>query len=111
VLSNVGRDKRALGVVDLATGAESELFAHDVVDVTRVNLHPASNRPLMAYVEPDCPRLHFLDREFERRLSPLLEPERYGLRIMSLDRRAETATVSVYDHTGADYRLIELDTV
>ena len=108
LLSNVGRDKRALTVVDLKSGDEEMLFEHDRVDFGGVIISSKDRRPLAGGAVPDYPEIVFFDKALEKRLQPLLGDEPAGLFVMSIDREERYMTVSVGDHTGARFYLLDL---
>jgi len=110
VISNVDRDKRALIRVDLSSGEQTMVLEDDRVDLGSVWMSPRDKRPLFAHVEPNYPELLFLDAGFERVLKPFHKPGINGVSLMSLDRAENMATAVVYDHTGAEYKLLDLDT-
>ena len=61
----IGRDKTALIEVDLASGQERVMASHDQVDLgRRVWADPGG--PLAYVVEPDLPRIEYLDGALER---------------------------------------------
>lgn len=108
LISNVGRDKRVLSRLDLVTGQESIVYEHAEVDLGGVWISPRDKRPLIAFAEPDYPELHFFDDKFERNLKPFYKPGINGIDIMSLDRSESLATAVIYDHTGAEFHLLDL---
>ncbi|NNM21397.1 MAG: S9 family peptidase [Gammaproteobacteria bacterium] len=62
VLSNAGRDTRALYTFDLKTGKlRDELFAHDTVDVSGIVLSRDGERAIGARYETDRSRIHYFD--------------------------------------------------
>ncbi|MGB4117398.1 MAG: prolyl oligopeptidase family serine peptidase [Polaromonas sp.] len=64
--SNIGRDKTALFEVNLATGQEKLLAAHDAVDLSFVVLPAGKGAPLGYVVEPGYPEMKWLDKEWQR---------------------------------------------
>lgn len=63
-VSNVGRDKNALVEIDLATGRETVLAEHPVVDL-QVAYYPRTRGGPVAYLaEPGYPAAHYLDSGF-----------------------------------------------
>ena len=73
VLTNVGRDRIELVEVDLSSGEERVLGAHDTVDVGAVVFAGRSGPPVGYLVEPDRPRLHGLDPAFAAELDAVAE--------------------------------------
>ncbi len=66
VNSNIGRDKTALFEVDLATGQEKLLAAHDAVDLSFAVLPAGKGGPLGYVVEPGYPEMKWLDTQWQR---------------------------------------------
>jgi acetyl esterase/lipase len=66
VFSNVGRDKTALLEVNLATGDEKVLAAHDTVDLSFAVWPARSGAPLGDVVEPGYPEMKWLDAQWQR---------------------------------------------
>lgn len=65
VTSNIGRDKTALIEVDLASGQERVLAAHDQVDVGTA-FFGTTGGPMAYVFEPDMPRITYLDAAMGR---------------------------------------------
>lgn len=65
VTSNIGRDKTTLIEVDLASGQERVLAAHEQVDMGMV-LFGTRGGPLAYVFEPDMPRISYLDAAMDR---------------------------------------------
>jgi dipeptidyl aminopeptidase/acylaminoacyl peptidase len=63
-VSNIGRDKAALVELNLADDNERVLAEHPVVDVDGTIFPPAQGGPLAYTVEPDRPRIEYLDHDF-----------------------------------------------
>ncbi|MEM7294561.1 MAG: alpha/beta fold hydrolase, partial [Pseudomonadota bacterium] len=110
LLSNVGRDKNALTAVNLDTFEETLIFEHDRADFGGVLFSLRTRRPLAGGAVPDYPEIKFFDKIFEERVSPLLGDGVAGLNVMSMDREERFATLSIWDHSGASYFLVDLET-
>ncbi|MEO8020762.1 prolyl oligopeptidase family serine peptidase [Polaromonas sp.] len=65
VTSNIGRDKSALLEVDLASGQERVVAAHDQVDLSTA-FFGTTGGPMAYVFEPDMPRISYLDAAMER---------------------------------------------
>jgi len=63
-VSNIGRDKAVLVEVNLADGSERVLAEHPVVDIGSTIFPPLQGAPLAYSVEPDRPRIEYLDADF-----------------------------------------------
>lgn len=63
-LSNIGRDKVALVEAKLVDGAERVLAEHAVVDIGGTLFPPQQGAPIAYTVEPDRPRIEYLDTGF-----------------------------------------------
>lgn len=72
VTSNIGRDKTALIEVDLASGQERVLAAHDQVDMGLVLFAPRGG-PLAYVFEPDMPRISYLDAALGREVQAAVQ--------------------------------------
>lgn len=60
-LSNLGRDKRALVEIDLASGRETVLGQHPQVDLDTAIYPPRQGAPMGYTAEPGLPAAHYLD--------------------------------------------------
>lgn len=65
VSSNIGRDKTVLLEVDLASGQERVLAAHDQVDLG-LTIFGTRGGPLAYVFEPDMPRISYIDAAMDR---------------------------------------------
>lgn len=72
VTSNIGRDKAVLLEVDLATGQERVLAAHDQVDLGST-FFGTRGGPLAYVFEPDMPRISYLDAALEREVQSAVQ--------------------------------------
>lgn len=109
LITNVGRDKAALMQIDIETSKQTLIYEHELVDVQNVYISTKTKTPMAAFVFPDYPEIEFLDANFEKQLSAFYTPGKSGLNITSIDREEKIATIEIYDHTGASYQLVDLD--
>lgn len=109
-ISNLGRDKHSLVLIELSTGEEELLYSHPLVDVGYVTLSTQNRQPLMARITPDYPDFHFFDQNFKNKLTPFFSYGDNGLDVLSMDRDETMATLEVFDTTGASYVLANLVT-
>ena len=73
VISNIGRDKTALLEVDLATGDEKFLAAHDAVDLSFTVMPARGGAPLGYVVEPGYPEMKWLDAQLQREVDAAVQ--------------------------------------
>jgi dipeptidyl aminopeptidase/acylaminoacyl peptidase len=92
LLSNRGRDRRALVHLDASTGAEQVLAEDDQVDIEGALFSRVSRRLLFAWSNPGYQRVHWLDAGWERDVTRLLPtpPRRLALLSSSLDEQRAT---------------------
>jgi len=72
VTSNIGRDKSVLLEVDLASGQERVLAAHDQVDLGTV-FFGTRGGPVAHVFEPDMPRISYLDMGLGREVQAAVQ--------------------------------------
>jgi len=77
-LSNRGRDRLALVVVDPRLGWEKVVFEDPDVDVGHVVMSRVTQAPLMAQAQPGYPRVAILDEKLREDLAPLLKAQPSG---------------------------------
>lgn len=65
VASNIGRDKTALVEVDLASGRETVLAEHPVVDIGGALLPPLKGAPIGYVANPGMPEVRYFDAALE----------------------------------------------
>lgn len=107
LLSNRGRDLRALVKFDLVTGGETVVYQHPQVDVSDLLFSQRTREPLLAYAEPDYPHLEFLDASLKADLAPFLSSPPQGLRVTSMDDQDRRLTVEVYSSVGRQFYLFD----
>jgi dipeptidyl aminopeptidase/acylaminoacyl peptidase len=107
MVSNRGRDFRALVKLNLATGVETVVYQHPVVDVSELLFSQRTQEPVMVYVQPDYPQLKLLDRGLEADLATFVPASPHGLRVTSMDDQDRRLTVEVYTSTGKQFYLFD----
>lgn len=109
MLSNRGRDLKALVTLDLATGQEAVVYQTPTADVSDLLFSHRTREPVLAYVQPDYPHLEFLDRALRADLAPFLSSPPQGLRVTSMDDQDRRLTVEVYTSIGKQFYLFDRD--
>ncbi|MDO8456077.1 MAG: S9 family peptidase [Burkholderiaceae bacterium] len=103
-LSNRGRDKMALVKLELATGAETVVYAAPEVDVDRVLISRKTHQPLAAYSMPSYPRQEVfeagLTAGLSARFTALAGGKPAGIYVSSIDDSEQTFTVAVSTDRG-----------
>ena len=71
-LTNVGRDKIVVAVLDLKSGEQETIFERPDVDVTQLWADPVSRRLLAVEYRDPYPRYHFFDTQLQTDLETIL---------------------------------------
>ena len=107
LLSNRGRDLRALVKLDLASGTEAVVFQAPTVDVGGLVFSQRTREPILVYTDPDYPRIDFLDPSLKADLAPFLNAAPQGLRIASMDDQDRHLTLETYSDMGRQFYLFD----
>lgn len=107
MLSNRGRDRAALVRFDLHTGRETLVYQHPVSDVEAVWFSRHTRAPLLAYTEPDYPRVEYFDTSMKADMAALSPAETHGIRISSIDDQDRRMTVEVFTDLGKRFYLYD----
>lgn len=99
-LSNRGRDKVALVRLELATGAETVVYATPEVDVDQVLISRKTHAPWMAHSMPDYPRHEAFDPHLRTRLMALSNDKPAEIYVTSVADDERTMTVAVVTDRG-----------
>ena len=108
-LSNRGRDRQAVVVLDVRTGAEKVFHRDARFDVRWANLAADDGRPLVAFSDPGYQKIRYFDdrarRAFEALYREVGRPAQLG--VISGDRAGRYLTVPVFDErvVRAEYLL------
>ena len=95
LISNRGRDKRALVRFDVHTKQENVVYAHPKVDVGYALISHISHQPLLAYTQPDYQHIEVLDPTLRHVVDKFRQDEPVGLYINSADNAEQRVTVDV----------------
>jgi len=110
MLSNRGRDKTALVKFDLRSGRETVVYEHPVTDIGAVWFSQRKPVPLLAYIEPDYPRVKYFDKALQADIATMAANEPHGIRLVSLDDRDRRMTVQVFTSVGNQFYLYDRKT-
>jgi dipeptidyl aminopeptidase/acylaminoacyl peptidase len=107
MLSNRGRDKRALVRLDVASGKEQVVYAAPEVDVRQVQISKVSHAPVLAYTMPDYPHLQILDPALRQTLARIRQSGPVGIRVTSADDSEQRVTLVVNTDREVSHYLLE----
>jgi len=107
MLSNRGRDKRALVRLDLAGGGEQVIYAHPEVDVGRVVISHRSHSPILAQVAPGYTEVAALDPTFRPQVAAFGRDGPVGIRVTSADDAEQHITLAVNDDRQVRHYLLD----
>lgn len=95
LISNRGRDKRALLQFDVETGKETLVYTHPQVDIEHVMLSRVKHTPLLAYAQPDYQQVEVLEPDLRGMIASFQQDEPMSLYINSTDNAEQLFTVDV----------------
>jgi dipeptidyl aminopeptidase/acylaminoacyl peptidase len=107
MLSNRGRERRALVRVDLATGAETVVHEDPQVDLDWVTLSQRTREPLAVFTNPDYPRARILHPPLAAAAARLMGAGPAGLQISSLDAADRRVVLTTYSDRGYESWLVD----
>jgi dipeptidyl aminopeptidase/acylaminoacyl peptidase len=110
IISNIDRDRQSLQALNLSTGETSLIYEHKSTDIGWAKRSRKDNRLLMAYAEPDYPEIIFFASALEKTLKNLTKQNHSGLNLRSIDNHDRFATLTVWDHSGSEFLLMDLKT-
>jgi dipeptidyl aminopeptidase/acylaminoacyl peptidase len=106
-LSNRNRDKIALVLLDLETGAEDVAFADPRVDVSQAWISRKSGKPLAVSVEPGKQELRFFDPELQTLVSKYAPPENIRLDLVNTNRHENMLVLVQRNSQGGRHLLVD----
>ena len=109
LLSNHGRDRRALVHLDLATGQQQVLQEDPDVDIDGVWLDPRRRTPLAALSHPGHQRIHALDAEWARDLDRFFAPSQRPRSLTLLSLTGDGRRMTVRTDTDDTRQFLLLD--
>jgi dipeptidyl aminopeptidase/acylaminoacyl peptidase len=107
MLSNRGRERRALVRVDLTTGAETVLHEDPDVDLDWVTLSQRTREPLAVFSNPDYPRAPILHPPLAAAVARLVGAGPAGVQISSLDDADRRMVLTTYSDRGYESWLVD----
>jgi dipeptidyl aminopeptidase/acylaminoacyl peptidase len=107
MLSNKGRDRRALIELSSASGAEKVIFEDPLVDVSYIYTHPLSGKPLIAFTDPDYPRATMLDQSLRNPFGESQNKLSQRFNIHSSDGQFRRLIVSSHTDKGLEWYLYD----
>ncbi len=107
LISNRGRDKRALVRLDIATKQESVVYANPSVDVGYALISQMSHTPMLAYTQPDYQHVEVLDHSLTSVVNSFRQAGPVGLYINSTDNAEQHFTVDVNTDRGVRFYLYD----
>ena len=108
VISNVGRDKRTLLLIDLSTNEQRLVYEHDDVDFAFVKMSRLHRKPLYIRVVSGYPENIYFDELFRQQMQAFKDASPAAVDITSIDREERFATLARWDHAGTNFYLIDL---
>lgn len=105
LLSNKGRDRKALIELSADSGAEKTLYEDPAVDVSSIYAHPITGKPLIAYADPDYPSAVLLDPALRDALKFLDRQTPAHIEIVDSDREFRRMTLLVQTDKGNEWYL------
>lgn len=105
LISNQGRDKKALVRFNIKTKKETVIYADDRVDVEGVYISRVSGKPLFIYIHPDYPEIIALESDFRKDLEHLKSDCPRGISIISMDTSETLWTVKAFDQNTENHYL------
>lgn len=109
-LSNRNRDKMALVLLDLETGAEDVVFSDPRVDVSQAFISRASGKPFALSLEPDLQELRFFEPRLQALVTKVMRPENSRLDLVSTSRDERYLILAQHDSHGGRYVLLDTAT-
>lgn len=106
LLSSVGRARRALTHLDLASGRETLVHEDPQVDLDAVQMSAVGQRPLATRAAPDYQRMHVLDEAWAADLARWF-PQKPRRLVITSHNRAETLFTALVD-TDTERRFVLL---
>ena len=106
-LSNRNRDKLALVLLDLETGAEDVAFADPRVDVSWAWISRNSGKPLAVSVEPNKQELRFFDPDLQAVVAKYAPPDNIRLDLANISRDEKTLVLVQHDSQGGRHLLVD----
>lgn len=110
-LSNRGRDKTGLVEFFLETGEENLVYEDKKVNIEDCRLFWETQKPFLVYLQPDYPRVRFLDpgmeKEFEPVFKKLSEEHFRAFSITSVDDRTQVFVIYAYSDKDWAYYLFD----
>jgi len=107
MVSNRGRDKKALVRLDVKTAEESVVYAHPEADIGRVHISALSETPVLVHAQPDYPHVEVLDAALRPVLASLRMDGPVGVHISSSDSSEQLITFDVKTDLGVEYFLYD----
>ena len=107
VLSNRGRDKRALVSLNVKTGKEKLIYAHPRVDVGHVKISRVSHEPVLAYLQPDYQHVQVFDPTLRDAVASFRKDGPMSLYVNSADNSEQLVTVDVNNDREVKFYLFD----
>jgi dipeptidyl aminopeptidase/acylaminoacyl peptidase len=109
-LSNRGRDRISLVLMDFATGKEELVYEDPHVDLSAAIISYQTKKPLLAVAFPDYQKLHFFDPQAEEDARIFLDQLPLTLYLNSADYEERLFTITTYTDKSNEYYLLDRDT-
>lgn len=107
LLSNRGRDRRALTHLSLATGQETVLHQDPDVDIESVLFSRSGQRPLATFASPGYQRMHALDAAWQSDMARLFPDSPKRLTVLSATADDHHLTVMVDNDGSRQFELLD----
>ena len=107
LLSNRHRDKVSLVSLDLKNGCEKIVYQDLSADITMVTMSKKQQKPLIAYCHPDYPKIHYLDDNIKRILTPFQPAPPIGFHVVSSDENEQIIGFTIYTDKTKDTYLYD----
>lgn len=108
LLSNKGRDRKVLLALTTTTSAETLVYEDPVVDVSYVYTHPITEKPLLAFTDPDYPKVEVLDQSLRDTFKFLNRQTPARINIHGSDRAFQHLTFSLNTDKGTEWYLYDM---
>ncbi|MDD2776264.1 MAG: S9 family peptidase [Gallionella sp.] len=109
LLSNKGRDRKALIELAADSGMEKLIYADPTVDISRVYTHPVTGEPLIAFLDPDYPKAVVLDHTLDAAFGFMKNQAHANFDIVSSDNPFHHLTINMNSDKGYEYYLYDLE--
>lgn len=109
ILSNKGRDRKALVEIETLTGTENLVYSDPLVDVSNIYRHPVSGLPLLAFSDPNYPKVTLLNQSLSAIQSFMKAKAPGSFTVDSSDNQLHRMTISSFNDKGTEWYLYDIE--